>query len=75
MDLILVAILPGLTGYLEGLQLQRRLMSLRQQEKIRDILPIGTSCGAHLGENAAKLVLFPDLADQRIKVSDGARRR
>jgi lipoyl(octanoyl) transferase len=33
-----VAILPGLTGYLEGLQLQRRLMSLRQQEKIRDIL-------------------------------------
>ncbi|NLC39064.1 MAG: lipoyl(octanoyl) transferase LipB [Clostridia bacterium] len=72
MDLILVAIIPGLTGYLEGLQLQRRLMSLRQQEKIRDILlllehpPVLT-----LGKNADEThFLFSpaDLADQGCKV-------
>ncbi|MGI6551720.1 MAG: lipoyl(octanoyl) transferase LipB [Bacillota bacterium] len=72
MDPILVAILPGLTGYPEGLQLQRQLLSLRQQKKIQDILlllehpPVLT-----LGKNADEThILFSPAAleDQGIKV-------
>lgn len=35
---ILVTELPGLTGYPEGLSLQRRLMALRQENRIPDVL-------------------------------------
>ncbi|HHY60756.1 MAG TPA: lipoyl(octanoyl) transferase LipB, partial [Clostridia bacterium] len=35
---ILVTELPGLTGYPEGLSLQRRLMTLRQENRIPDVL-------------------------------------
>jgi len=38
MESILVTVLPGLTGYPEGLSLQRRLLALRQEKPIPDIL-------------------------------------
>ncbi|HHW07550.1 MAG TPA: lipoyl(octanoyl) transferase LipB [Clostridia bacterium] len=38
MEPILVTVLPGITGYPEGLSLQRRLLALRQENQIPDIL-------------------------------------
>lgn len=72
MQPILVAVLPGLTDYQEGLSLQRRLLTLRQQNKVQDILlllehpPVLT-----LGKNAddSNILFTPEaLEAQGIKV-------
>ncbi|NLL19192.1 MAG: lipoyl(octanoyl) transferase LipB [Clostridia bacterium] len=72
MEPILVTVLPGLIDYQEGLNLQRALLSLRQQNKIGDILlllehPPVLTLGKHADENH---ILFPaeTLEAQGIKV-------